>query len=41
MIGEKAQRHVSRGENGDKGCMSNMNFVLHQTISINAKGVDC
>jgi hypothetical protein len=41
MIGERAQRHGSNENDGHKGNMSDMNLVLHQSISINAKGGDC
>jgi hypothetical protein len=32
MLGERAQRHVSRGS------MRNMTLVLHRFVSINSKG---
>jgi hypothetical protein len=41
MLGERAQRHGSRGRDGHKGSMSDMNLVLHQSISINAEGEYC
>jgi hypothetical protein len=44
----RAQRHGSRGSDGHRGIMSDMNLVLHdmnsllhQSVSINAKGGDC
>ena len=37
---ERAQRHVSRGSDGHRGSMSNINLVLHQSVAINAKGGD-
>jgi hypothetical protein len=41
MLGERAQRHVSRGSDGHRGSMSDMTSVLHQSVSINAKGGYC
>jgi hypothetical protein len=41
MLGERAQRHGSRGSDGHRGSMSDMTSVLHQSVSINAKGGDC
>ena len=47
MIGERTQRHGSRGNDGHRGSMSDMTLVLHemisvlhQSVAINAKGVD-
>jgi hypothetical protein len=37
----RAQRHGSRGSDGHRGRMSDMTLVLHQSVSINAKGGDC
>jgi hypothetical protein len=41
----KGQRHGSRGSmrqrHGSRGRMSDMILVLHQSVSINAKGGDC
>jgi hypothetical protein len=43
-----AQRHGSKGSDGHRGSMSDMNSVLHdmdsvlhQSVAINAKGGDC
>ena len=41
MLGEREPKHVSRGSDGHKGSMSDMNLVLHQIVAINAKGGDC
>jgi hypothetical protein len=38
MLGEREHRNVSRGSDGHKGRMSDMNSVLHQSVSINTKG---
>jgi hypothetical protein len=38
MLGERAQRHGSRGSDGHRGSMSDMTSVLHQSVSINPKG---
>jgi hypothetical protein len=40
MLGERAKRHGSRGSDGLRGSMSDMNSVLHQSVAINAKGGD-
>jgi hypothetical protein len=40
MLGERAQRYGSRGSDGHRGSMSDMTSVLHQSVSINAKGGD-
>jgi hypothetical protein len=40
MLGEISKRHGSRGSDGHRGRMSDMNSVLHQGVSINAKGGD-
>jgi hypothetical protein len=37
----RAQRHGSRGSDGHRGSMSDMTSVLHQSVSINAKGGYC
>jgi hypothetical protein len=37
----RVQSHGSRGSNGHRGSMSDMTLVLHQSVSINAKGGDC
>ena len=34
----KSHRHGSRGSDGHRGSMSDMNSVLHHIVSINAKG---
>jgi hypothetical protein len=41
MLGERAHRHVSRGSDGHRGSMSDMNLLLHRRVSINAKAGDC
>jgi hypothetical protein len=41
MLGERAQRHASRGSIGHRGSISDMTSVLHQSVSINAKGGYC
>jgi hypothetical protein len=41
MLGERAQRHGSRGSNGHRGSMSDMASIFHQSVAINAKGRDC
>ena len=41
MLGERAQRHVSRGSNGHRGSMSDMTLVLHRSVSIDSKWGDC
>jgi hypothetical protein len=41
MLGEREQRHGSRGSDGHRGSMSDMNSILHQSVSINAKGGYC
>jgi hypothetical protein len=33
--------HDSRGNNGHRGIMTDMTSVLHQSVSINAKGGYC
>jgi hypothetical protein len=38
MLGERAQRHGSRESDDHRGSMSDMNSILHQIVSINAKG---
>jgi hypothetical protein len=38
MLGETTHWHGSRGNDGHRGRMSNMNSVLHQSLSINEKG---
>jgi hypothetical protein len=38
MIGERAERHGSKGSDGHRGSMSDMTSVFHQSVSINAKG---
>jgi hypothetical protein len=38
---QSTQRHGSRGRDGHRGSMSDMTSVLHQSVSINAKGGDC
>jgi hypothetical protein len=40
MLGEREQRHVSRGSDGHRGSISNMTSMLHHIVSINAKGGD-
>ena len=35
---ERAQRHGSRGSDGNRGSMSDMTSLLHQSVFINAKG---
>ena len=37
----RAQRHGSKGSDGHKGSMSDMNSVLHQSVSINSKEGYC
>jgi len=37
----RAQRHGSRGSNGHRGSMSDMNSILDQSVSINANGGYC
>jgi hypothetical protein len=41
MLGEREQRHGSRGSDGHRGIMSDMNSVLHYSVSINEKGEYC
>ena len=48
ILGERAQRHGSKGRDGHRGSMSDMTSVfhdmtsvLHQMVSINAKGGSC
>jgi hypothetical protein len=41
MLGEREQRHGSRGSDGQKGIMSDMTSVLNQSVSINGKGGYC
>ena len=36
----RAKRHGSRGSDGHRKSVSYMNLVLHQIVSINAKGGD-
>jgi hypothetical protein len=38
MNGERAQNHDSRGSDGHKGNMSDMNSMFHQSVSMNVKG---
>jgi hypothetical protein len=41
MLGERAQRHGSKGSDGHKGSMGDMNSILFHNVSINTKVVDC
>jgi hypothetical protein len=38
MLGEREQRHVSRGRDCHKGRMSDMNSVLHQSDTLCQRG---
>jgi hypothetical protein len=38
MLGERAQRHDSRGSDGHKGSMSDMTSVLHQSDTLCQRG---
>jgi hypothetical protein len=40
MLEERAPRHGSKGSDGHRRRMRNMTSVLHQSVSINAKGGD-
>jgi hypothetical protein len=40
MLGERAQRHGSKGSDGHKGSLSDMTSILHHSVAINAKGED-
>jgi hypothetical protein len=41
MIGERAQRDVSKGSDGHRGSMSDMTSMLHHSVSSNAKRGYC
>jgi hypothetical protein len=41
MLGKRAQRHGSKGNDGHRGSMSDMTLELHQSVAINEKGGDC
>jgi hypothetical protein len=41
FIRYREQRHGSRGSDGQRGSMSDMASLLHQSVSINAKGGIC
>jgi hypothetical protein len=41
MLGERAQSHGLRGSDGQRGRMSDMTSILHQSVDINVKGGDC
>jgi hypothetical protein len=41
MLGERTQRHGSRGSDGHRGTMRDMTSTLHLIVSINAKEGYC